>query len=91
MIRYLVFGMGDTGLSVARFFEKTAVPARYYDTRLNPPNLSLFNQLSSQSEIVLGTYTDKLFENINLIVRAYPLHHGGQTLQSHPGIHRGFG
>lgn len=68
MIRYLVFGMGDTGLSVARFFEKTAVPARYYDTRLNPPNLSLFNQLSSQSEIVLGTYTDKLFENIDRIV-----------------------
>ena len=68
MIRYLVFGMGDTGLSVARFFEKMAISAKYYDTRLNPPNLFLFNQLSSKPEIILGDDTEKLLENIDRMI-----------------------
>ena len=68
MIRYLVFGMGETGLSVARHLKKMNIQAVYYDTRLNPPNLPSFEKIISKSDVILGNFNDRLFENIDCLV-----------------------
>ena len=68
MIKYLVFGMGDTGLSVARHLKKMNIQAVYYDTRLNPPNLPLFKKFISNSDVILGNFNDQLFEDIDRLV-----------------------
>ena len=68
MIRYLVFGMGETGLSVARHFKKMNIQAVYYDTRLNPPNLPSFEKIISKSDVILGNFNDRLFEDIDCLV-----------------------
>ena len=68
MIRYLVFGMGETGLSVARHLKKMNIQAVYYDTRLNPPNLPSFEKIISKSDVILGNFNDRLFEDIDCLV-----------------------
>jgi len=64
----LVFGLGATGLSVARYLKRNGVNARFFDSRSEPPGLDELNDLAPDAKVILGDYTDAALENINRIV-----------------------
>ncbi len=50
----LVYGVGSTGLSVARFLARQNIAAIYVDTRAKPPQLDALKELQPQADILLG-------------------------------------
>ena len=50
----LVFGLGKTGLSVARYLKRKGLPVRFVDTREAPPGLDELRELDPGADIVLG-------------------------------------
>jgi UDP-N-acetylmuramoylalanine--D-glutamate ligase len=60
--RVLVLGLGDTGLSVARWVEKQKGMARVADTRKAPPRLKDFS-----GEFVAGKFKAALLKGVDLV------------------------
>jgi UDP-N-acetylmuramoylalanine--D-glutamate ligase len=60
--RVLVLGMGDTGLSVARWVGKSRGIARVADTRAAPPRADEF-----RGELHTGAFRDSLLEGVDLV------------------------
>jgi len=60
--RVLVLGLGDTGLSVARWVEREGGQARVADTRLAPPRRKDF-----QGELHTGPFTTALLDEVDLL------------------------
>jgi UDP-N-acetylmuramoylalanine--D-glutamate ligase len=75
----LVLGLGDTGLSAARFLAMRGARVRVADTRESPPRLADLAALSPPPEIFCGPLRAKLFAGARIIVispgvpRAEPL------------------
>ena len=67
MPRYLVLGMGKTGLSVAQHLNKNEINAIYFDTRINPPELEAFKKSFNEDDIFLVDHNN-LPEDIDTIV-----------------------
>jgi UDP-N-acetylmuramoylalanine--D-glutamate ligase len=63
----LVLGLGETGLSMARFLSRRGARVRVADTRDNPPKLAALGEKVPQAELALGAYRDELFAGIDLI------------------------
>lgn len=61
--RELVFGLGASGLSIARFLQKKGIAADYFDTRIEPPGLDELQELHPDGVIVLGQQTEALLDN----------------------------
>lgn len=66
--RHLVFGLGLTGLSVARYLKRSGVDAVYVDTRDAPPGLGELQQLLPDAEICLGDAPGVLPGSIERII-----------------------
>lgn len=64
----LVFGLGATGLSVARFLQRKQIKATFVDSREDPPGLSELAQISPGAKIILGDVSDKLLKNVARII-----------------------
>jgi UDP-N-acetylmuramoylalanine--D-glutamate ligase len=64
----LVFGLGATGLSVARFLQRKQIAATFVDSRAEPPGLAELSDISPDAEIVLGAVSDKLLKNTARII-----------------------
>ena len=62
--RVLVLGLGDTGLSVARWLVARGGIARVADTRAAPPRAA---DLGAGTEIVTGAFSPALLEHIDLV------------------------
>ena len=60
--RVLVLGLGDTGLSVARWVEQAGATARVADTRAAPPRAADF-----RGELRTGAFASSLLEGIDLL------------------------
>jgi UDP-N-acetylmuramoylalanine--D-glutamate ligase len=60
--RVLVLGLGDTGLSVARWVERHGGTVRAADTRLSPPRKNEFG-----GELRTGAFTPQLLEGVDLV------------------------
>ena len=60
--RVLVLGLGDTGLSVARFAEKEGAAVRVADTRTNPPRRADFG-----GEFHAGSFNASLLDGVDLL------------------------
>ena len=60
----LVLGLGETGLSMARFLERRGARVRVADTRDDPPQLAALAEKVPQAELALGTYRDESFVGI---------------------------
>ncbi|MDQ5849146.1 MAG: UDP-N-acetylmuramoyl-L-alanine--D-glutamate ligase, partial [Pseudomonadota bacterium] len=58
----MVLGLGDTGLSVARWVEREGGKARVADTRAHPPRGKEFS-----GELRTGPFTRSLLEEVDLI------------------------
>jgi UDP-N-acetylmuramoylalanine--D-glutamate ligase len=64
----LVFGLGSTGLSVARYLKRKKLPVRFVDTRESPPGLSEVREIDPGADIVLGSAPESLIDNVARIV-----------------------
>jgi UDP-N-acetylmuramoylalanine--D-glutamate ligase len=60
--RVLVLGLGDTGLSVARWVERSRGRARVADTRAAPPRAEEF-----RGELHTGAFRDALLDGVDLV------------------------
>jgi len=63
----LVLGLGETGLSMARFLARRGARVRVADTRDDPPKLAALGQHLPQAELALGAYRDETFSAIDLV------------------------
>jgi UDP-N-acetylmuramoylalanine--D-glutamate ligase len=64
----LVFGLGATGLSVARYLQRKKIEATFVDSREDPPGLAELGKISPDAEVVLGDVPDKLLKNAARII-----------------------
>ncbi|MHB8666601.1 MAG: UDP-N-acetylmuramoyl-L-alanine--D-glutamate ligase [Burkholderiales bacterium] len=63
----LVLGLGETGLSLARYLARRGARVRVADTRDAPPRLAALGEHVPQAELVLGAYRDAAFDGVDLI------------------------
>jgi UDP-N-acetylmuramoylalanine--D-glutamate ligase len=64
----LVFGLGTTGMSVARYLKRKGIGARFVDTRENPPGLDELGEIDPDADILLGKTPDSLLKNVSRII-----------------------
>jgi UDP-N-acetylmuramoylalanine--D-glutamate ligase len=63
----LVYGLGVTGLSVARYMERNGIEARYVDSRDEPPGASELCELIANAETVFGKTPKNLLKRTSRI------------------------
>jgi len=64
----MVFGVGQTGLSIARYLRRNNIDAIYVDSRSEPPGLDELKKIAPDAHIVLGKLTRKLLKGIERII-----------------------
>ncbi len=64
----LVFGLGLTGMSVARYLKRNGIEAVFVDSRREPPALDELHDLLPDAEVVLGDSTAVGLKNINRVI-----------------------
>lgn len=64
----LVFGLGKTGLSVARYLSRNDVDAIYVDSRDEPPGLDELNRLCPGADVHVGDTPKKLVNKASRII-----------------------
>jgi len=64
----LVYGLGATGLSVARYLQRNDVKAIFYDASEDAPGLDELRSLDADAEIVLGDDTKGLLKKVGRII-----------------------
>jgi UDP-N-acetylmuramoylalanine--D-glutamate ligase len=62
----LVFGLGTTGLSIARYLQRAGRDAKFIDTRDEPPGVDELEELWPDADLVAGA--DKLPKGIGRII-----------------------
>ena len=63
----LVLGMGETGLSIAKWLTRQKARVRVADSRSDPPNMLTMKNVLPEVEICQGPFVDTMFEDIELI------------------------
>lgn len=66
--KILILGMGNTGLSVAKWLSRAGAILSVADTRPAPPNLAQFHELISTKNIFCGPFQADLFLQTDLMV-----------------------
>ena len=66
--KILVLGLGDTGLSVVRWAERTGIRVCIADTRSDPPGLALLRVRHPGVDVRLGPFTVGLFDDAEFAV-----------------------
>ena len=66
--RDLVYGVGKTGLSIARYLRRQGRDALYVDSRPAPPGLAELQTIAPQAELVLGPLPDGLLKDVTRII-----------------------
>jgi len=64
----LVFGLGVTGMSVARYLKRNGIDALFVDSRNEPPGLDELHELLPDADVILGENVTVQLTNINRIV-----------------------
>jgi UDP-N-acetylmuramoylalanine--D-glutamate ligase len=65
--KVLVLGLGETGLSMARWIARGGGVVRAADTRAAPPALAALRAALPQAEVVTGPFADRLLEGVELV------------------------
>ena len=63
----LVVGLGETGLSMARFLARRGARVRVADSRDDPPALAQLEKAVPQAELALGAFRDASFAGVDLV------------------------
>ncbi|GAB3371938.1 UDP-N-acetylmuramoyl-L-alanine--D-glutamate ligase [Spongiibacter taiwanensis] len=64
----LVVGLGQTGLSIARYFARCGLPFAMADNRLSPPGASSFEKAFPEVQVHLGPFDSDLFSSVSELV-----------------------
>lgn len=64
----LIIGLGETGLSCARYFHRRKFPFTVLDSRLHPPKLSEFQKKFPQTPYHLGPFAPIYFKDCNELI-----------------------
>lgn len=64
----LVVGLGATGLSVARYLQRRGRPARYVDSRDEPPGLPELGAIDATADVVLGEMPPAVLKDIARVI-----------------------
>ncbi len=64
----LVYGIGSTGLSIARHLAARGIDAVYVDSRAEPPCLGELRRLVPDAQVVVGTLSNDLLRDVSRIV-----------------------
>lgn len=64
----IVVGLGQTGISLARFFARQGLPFAVADSRAAPPGVELFKQEFPDVELVLGAFSQDQFSSAGELV-----------------------
>ncbi len=64
----LVFGIGATGLSVARYLQRAGRDAIFVDSRSEPPGLDELAGIAPAADVVSGDTPDKLLKKVSRII-----------------------
>lgn len=64
----LVYGLGATGLSIARYLQRNDINAIFYDSREEAPGLDELRSLDADAEVVLGDATRGLLGKVNRVI-----------------------
>jgi len=64
----LVYGLGSTGLSVARFLERNGLAARFVDSRVEPPGMDELKDILADAETVTGATPKKFLKKSSRLV-----------------------
>jgi len=65
--RVLILGLGDTGLSAAKWVAREGGKARVADTRADPPQLASLKAQVPAAEVRCGEFTPRLLEGVDLL------------------------
>lgn len=65
---YLIVGLGQTGLSCARFLAKNGVTFAVADTRNDPPALKTLQTELPNVPVYLGAFSDEVFQQPDVLV-----------------------
>src|SRR5262252_2244148 len=65
--KVLVLGLGDTGLSLARWVARAGGGVRVADTRAAPPAEAQLRAALPKAEVVTGSFTERLLAGIDLV------------------------
>ena len=65
--KVLVLGLGETGLSMARWLAREGAEVRVADTRPVPPNLARLQQALPAVSVHCGSFSESLFDGIDQI------------------------
>jgi UDP-N-acetylmuramoylalanine--D-glutamate ligase len=63
-----VFGLGITGMSVARYLKRNGIDALFVDSRSEPPGLDELHELLPDADVILGENATVQLSNINRII-----------------------
>jgi UDP-N-acetylmuramoylalanine--D-glutamate ligase len=64
----LVFGLGATGLSVARYLKRKNRRARFIDSRKNPPGLDELGVIDPHADVILGSVPPGSLKDVRRII-----------------------
>ncbi|MGI9202738.1 MAG: UDP-N-acetylmuramoyl-L-alanine--D-glutamate ligase [Woeseiaceae bacterium] len=64
----LVYGLGATGLSVARYLKRRGKQAKYVDTRAAPPGMAELSEICADAVMIFGETPKSLLENTARVI-----------------------
>ena len=66
--RDLVYGLGASGLSIARYLARNDKNAIYVDTRETPPGLDALKELRPGADVRLGTQANSVLDGVGRVI-----------------------
>ena len=63
----LVLGLGETGLSLARYLNAQGARLRIADSRLDPPGIATLRREMPQADVHCGPFSDELLQGVDRI------------------------
>lgn len=64
----LVYGLGATGLSVARYLQRQGLRANYVDSRAAPPGMAELTEICADAVVIVGETPESLLENTRRVI-----------------------
>jgi UDP-N-acetylmuramoylalanine--D-glutamate ligase len=65
--RFLVVGLGESGLAMTRWLSRQGASVRVADSRENPPNLAALAELAPDVDVIAGPFRPDSFQEVDAI------------------------
>lgn len=65
--RFLVLGLGESGLAMAKWLHRQGAIVRVADSRKNPPNRAALAEFAPEIEVMAGPFKPAIFKGIEVI------------------------